>query len=130
MSNRILLIEDEEDIRKTLEGILTREGFTVDFARDGLEAMQKLEEVSFNLIILDLMLPKWDGFKICKTIKQHKLYKDVPVIILTAMAQEEDRQKCLSYGVDEYIKKPFDPDFLIKRIKELLQKTPRKPITS
>lgn len=122
MGNRILLIEDEEDIRKTLEGILTREGFAVDFAGDGLAGMQKLERGGFDLIILDLMLPKWNGFKLCKTIKQHKLYKDVPVIILTAMAQEEDREKCLSYGVDEYIKKPFDPDFLIKRIRELLER--------
>lgn len=119
---KILLVEDEVDIRKTLEIILTREGFGVDFACDGLEAMQKLEKEKFDLIILDLMLPKWDGFKICKTMKQHKLYKDVPVIVLTAMAQEEDRQRCLAYGVEEYIKKPFDPDFLIKRIKELLEK--------
>jgi len=119
---KILLIEDEEDIRKTLEKILSCEGFSVDFACDGLEALQKLEKDNFNLIILDLMLPKWDGFKLCKTIKQHKIYKNVPVIVLTAMAQEEDRQKCLSYGVEEYIKKPFDPDFLIKRIKELVEK--------
>ncbi|MCM8784384.1 MAG: response regulator [Candidatus Omnitrophica bacterium] len=124
MSNRILLVEDEEDIRKTLEEILVREGFVIEFARDGLEAMHKLEGASFNLIILDLMLPKWDGFKICKTIKQHKLHKDVPVIILTAMAQDEDREKCLSYGVDEYIKKPFDPDFLLRRIRELLERPP------
>lgn len=122
MAKKIFLIEDEEDILKTLERILVKEGFSVSLARDGLEALSKLQGESYDLIILDLMLPKWDGFKLCKTIKQDLRYKDTPVIVLTAMAQESDRQKCLSFGVEEYMKKPFDPDILLKRIRELTEK--------
>jgi DNA-binding response OmpR family regulator len=122
MAKKIFLIEDEEDILKTLERILIKEGFSVSLARDGLEALNKLQGESYNLIILDLMLPKWDGFKLCKAIKQDIRYKDTPVIVLTAMAQESDRQKCLSFGVEEYMKKPFDPDILLKRIRELTER--------
>ncbi len=121
MGKKIFLIEDEEDIVKTLEIILTREGFSVVSARDGLEALNRLDKETFDLIILDLMLPKWDGFKLCKTIKQHKIYKDIPVIVLTAMAQEEDRERCLSYRVEEYMKKPFEADVLIAKIRRLIK---------
>ncbi len=122
MGKKIFLIEDEEDILKTLELVLVKEGFSVSSARDGLEALNKLNGESFDLVIVDLMLPKWDGFKLCKTIKQHKIYKDTPIIVLTAMAQEEDRTRCLSYGVEEYMKKPFDPDTLLAKIRELTER--------
>jgi len=123
MAKKILLVEDEEDILKTLELILTKEGFFVTTAQDGVAALNKLRTEVFDLIILDLMLPKWDGFKLCAAIKQDKRHRETPVIVLTAKAQESDRQRCLEYGVDEYMTKPFDPDILITKIKALIERS-------
>lgn len=123
MAKKILLVEDEEDILKTLELILTKEGFSVVTAQDGVIALNKLHEETFDLIILDLMLPKWDGFKLCKMVKQDKRQKDTPVIVLTAKAQESDRKMCLESGVEEYMTKPFDPDILIIKIKALIERS-------
>ncbi|MCM8765371.1 MAG: response regulator [Candidatus Omnitrophica bacterium] len=124
MAKKILLVEDEEDVLKTLKLILTKEGFSVDCAQDGVMALNKLRQEKFDLIVLDLMLPKWDGFKLCKLLKQDIKYKTTPLLILTAKTQESDRERCLAYGADEFMTKPFNPDELIDKIKQLSKINP------
>lgn len=117
----ILLVEDEPDIVKTLKIFLESEGFRVLTASDGIEGMQKIKEEKLNLIILDIMLPRLDGYKVCRMVKFDKKLKKIPVIIFTARAQETDRKMAAEVGADAYITKPFKPEALLDKIKELIR---------
>lgn len=116
----ILVVEDEEDILKTLEMILELEGFMVITASDGMKALELARKKCPDLIILDLMLPKLDGYKVCAMLKHDERYSDIPIIMFTARAQESDRKLGLEARADAYITKPLDPEILIAKIKELL----------
>lgn len=119
---RILLIEDEKDLIETVSLRLEAAGYEVISASDGLEGLGKARKEKPDLIILDLMLPKMDGYKVCGLLKADTRYNGIPVIMLTARAQELDRKMGEEVCVDAYITKPFEPQGLLKEIQQLLNK--------
>jgi len=117
--NKILLVEDEENLRHIIASYLRKEGFAVVEAGNGEDALQKFTDDEFSLIVLDLMLPKKNGYDVCKSIRTQS---QVPVLMLTARDTEHDELMGFSCGADEYITKPFSPDILMARIKSLLKR--------
>jgi len=107
MSKRVLVIDDEEIIRKGLRLHLTKNGYVVEEAADGEEAIQLLKKSSFDLLICDIMMPKKDGWEVLKTVRSHPGTKDLPVIFLTAKNQDADMFKGYEEGATYYITKPF-----------------------
>ncbi len=117
---RILLVDDEKDLVYAVTLQLEAANFEVLPAYDGQEALDKVRKEKPDLIILDLMLPKIDGFKVCRMLKFDEKYKHIPVILFTARAQESDKEIGKEVCADSYITKPFDPQQLLSKIKELL----------
>ena len=122
MSQKILIIEDEPDIRKTLEYNISREGYEVISASSLLEARQNLESSSFSLLLLDLMLPDGSGLDLFRELKQDKSKSSMPVIILTAKDDEVDKVVGFELGADDYVTKPFSVRELILRVKAVLKR--------
>lgn len=120
MSNRILIVEDDPAIRLGLKRSLEFEGFTVELARDGEEAVQRAFDVKPDLIVLDLMLPKLNGFEVCRTVRKYDA--GIPVVILSAKGDEGDKVLGLELGADDYITKPFSIRELTARIKAALRR--------
>ncbi|MDD3807478.1 MAG: response regulator [Candidatus Marinimicrobia bacterium] len=118
----ILIIEDEPDMLRAIKIRLESIGFRVETATDGLEGFQKVKDLNPDLVLLDIMLPKMDGFKVCNLIKFDKKYKHIPVIILSAKSAQKDFQIAKNVGADAYLTKPFTTADLLKKIKELLPK--------
>jgi two-component system phosphate regulon response regulator PhoB len=122
MSQKILIIEDEPDIRKTLEYNISREGYEVTSASSLSEARQSLELSSFSLLLLDLMLPDGSGLDLFRELKQDKSKSSMPVIILTAKDDEVDKVVGFELGADDYVTKPFSVRELILRVKAVLKR--------
>ena len=122
MSRKILIIEDEPDIRKTLEYNISREGYEVISASSLSEARQNLESSSFSLLLLDLMLPDGSGLDLFRELKQDKSKSSMPVIILTAKDDEVDKVVGFELGADDYVTKPFSVRELILRVKAVLKR--------
>ena len=118
---RILIVDDEPFILKSLTFVLRKEGFLVDSATNGMEAKEKIEQQRPNIVFLDIMMPKMNGLEVCQWLRQDPVLKETYVIILTAKGQEADREKGLKIGADEYMTKPFSPSHVVNRIKELLK---------
>lgn len=119
---RILVIEDEAELVKAVEIRLKSANYEVLVAYDGQEGLEKVKKENPDLIILDLMLPKVDGFKVCRALKFDDKYKHIPIILFTARAQENDKKLGKDVKADAYITKPFDHEALLDKIKELIQK--------
>ncbi|MBI3610295.1 MAG: response regulator [Nitrospirae bacterium] len=117
---KILIADDEPYIVRSLSYIFQREGIPYDVAKDGEEALQKARLHKPKIFFLDIMMPKKSGFEVCAQIKQDPKLHSIHIIMLTAKGQEEDKQKSLSVGADEYITKPFSPRHVLSRVKELL----------
>jgi DNA-binding response OmpR family regulator len=117
-SGRILVVEDEGKIAEIVKAYLEKEGFQITVAETGEKALAAIKQ-GFDLIILDLMLPDIEGEDICQTIREDS---DVPIIMLTAKSEEEDRIKGLGIGADDYVVKPFSPRELVARVKALLRR--------
>ncbi len=117
---RILLVDDEKDLAYAITLQLEANNFEVLLAYDGQEALDKVRREKPDLIILDLMLPKIDGFKVCRMLKFDEKYKHIPIILFTARAQKSDKEIGKEVDADSYITKPFDPQELLGKIKELL----------
>ena len=126
MSQKIFIIEDEPDIRKTLEYKISREGYDVISASSLSEGREKLESASFSLLLLDLMLPDGSGLDLCRELKQDKSLSSMPVIILTAKDDEVDKVVGFELGADDYVTKPFSVRELILRVKAVLKRGERK----
>ena len=126
MSQKILIIEDEPDIRKTLEYNISRDGYEVISASSLSEGREKLESASFSLLLLDLMLPDGSGLDLCRELKQDKSLSSMPVIILTAKDDEVDKVVGFELGADDYVTKPFSVRELILRVKAVLKRGERK----
>ena len=122
MKETILIIEDEKDIVKMLEYNLKKEGFKTISASNGENSQAVIKEKHPDLIILDLMLPGIDGLEVCKTVKSDKKTAGIPIIMLTAKAQESDKIIGLELGADDYVTKPFSPRELIARVKAILRR--------
>ena len=118
---RILIVEDEQDIVESLKFVLEVSGFTCYCAYNGEDGLRMAKELSPDLIILDVMMPKINGYKISRLLKYDKKYKDIPIIMVTARSQEEDKLIGEETGADEYITKPFDLDFVVRRVQAHLE---------
>jgi two-component system response regulator VicR len=119
MADRILVVDDERPIADILKFNLEREGFEVDVAYDGEEAVAKAKQAPFQLVILDIMLPKLDGFSVCKEIRAHS---SVPILMLSAKEAEVDKVLGLELGADDYVVKPFSPRELVARVRAILRR--------
>ena len=117
---RILLVDDEKDLIETLTFRLEANGYEVIKAYDGQDGLEKARKEKPDLMILDLMLPKMDGYKVCRMLKFDEKYKKIPIIMFTARAQESDIKIGKEVGADAYMTKPFEPQILLGKIKELL----------
>jgi DNA-binding response OmpR family regulator len=123
MKEKILMIEDEEDLVKGLKLNLSGEGYDVIWAYDGQEGLSKALEERPDLIILDIMLPKLDGFEVCRELRQKNV--NIPIIMLTAKGEEIDKVVGLEIGADDYITKPFSLRELLARVKAHLRRAKR-----
>jgi len=121
MPKKILVTEDSPTILAIVRRFLEAEGYRVIAAADGQEALDKARKEGPDLIVLDLMLPKIDGYKVCAMLKFDRNFRDTPVIILTARAGEADRKLGSEVRADAYLIKPIDPKLLIAKVKELLK---------
>ncbi|MDA8414788.1 MAG: response regulator [Desulfobacteraceae bacterium] len=119
---RVLIIEDEESLLKLLTVILTVNGFEVSGVSTGSEALEKLSNEAFDLILLDIMLPDINGYDICRRIKEHPLHASIPVVMLTAKKSAEDRELGSTCGAAAYLTKPFKSAIIIEVIEKLLGK--------
>ncbi|MDD3026723.1 MAG: response regulator transcription factor [Erysipelotrichaceae bacterium] len=119
MKSKILIVDDEQDIRELIKFYLKKEGFEVFEASNGFEALEILESEYIDLGIIDVMMPKMDGFELVEKMKD---IKDVPVIMLTAKSQSKDKLRGFDVGVDDYVTKPFDASELIARVKAVLKR--------
>lgn len=117
---KILVIEDEAELANAIKTRLSLSGYEVTTANDGAQGLDKIKSERPDLVILDLMLPKMDGHKICGLVKRDTRYSKIGIIILTAKAQEEDMRQAKELGADAYITKPFESRILLAKIKELL----------
>ena len=118
---KILVVDDESRMRKLVRDFLERAGFQVLEAGDGMEALDLFyEDQGISLIILDVMMPKMDGWEVCREIRKES---KVPIIMLTARGEERDELNGFELGVDEYISKPFSPKILVARVNALLRRT-------
>ena len=122
MNAHIFVVEDEKPIQELLQYNLEKEGFKVSSSANGEEALETIKEKIPDLILLDWMLPDLSGIKICQYLKQDKTVKDIPVIMLTAKGEEEDKIKGFNIGVEDYMTKPFSFPELLVRIKSLLKR--------
>ncbi len=120
---KVLVVEDEKNISHVIKAYLEKEGFDVTIAIDGNEALEMFSKEEFHLIILDLMLPKLSGEEVCTTIRGTS---DIPIIMLTAKVEEDDKIEGLSIGADDYVTKPFSPRELVSRVKALLRRSYRE----
>lgn len=116
--NRILIVEDEESLSELLRINLETEGYRVDVARDGKQAMESFRSKSYHLILLDIMLPKMDGITVCRKIRAEN--RSVPILFLTAKNNSQDRIEGLRIGGDDYLGKPFELEELLLRVEKLL----------
>jgi DNA-binding response OmpR family regulator len=117
----ILLVEDDHNLSEIVKFHLERHGFTVKTATDGVKMFNELRESKPDLIILDVMLPGIDGFKLCALVKNYEPYKDIPIIIFTARTGEEAQKLAQETKSDAYITKPFNPNILLQTINNLLK---------
>ena len=118
--SRILIVEDEPGIAFTLENDLQTEGYLVTVVSDGVEAVRRARAESFDLILLDVMLPNKDGFEVCRELRRGGL--NIPIIMLTAKTQEAEKVLGLDVGADDYVTKPFSPRELRARIRAMLRR--------
>jgi two-component system, OmpR family, alkaline phosphatase synthesis response regulator PhoP len=125
MQPNILFVEDEEDLRMTVGDSLRNEGYLVDYAVDGDQGFEKATRLPFDLIVLDLMLPRRDGLTVCRDIRQAGLA--TPILMLTARGHTEDKVTGLKTGADDYVTKPFNMQELMARIEALLRRLPTRP---
>ena len=123
MANKLLIIEDEPDLRELLSFTLSREGYDVMEAETAETALQMLDSTLPDLAIVDWMLPGMDGIELVKRLRRDDVTEDLPIIMLTARGEEPDKLESFDVGIDDYITKPFSPRELLARIKALLKRS-------
>ena len=120
MPKRVLVVDDEPNIVMSLEFLMKRAGFEVSVARNGREALQALEGAPPDLLLLDVMMPEFDGYEVCERIRRHSAWDGTRIIMLTARGREAERQRGLGLGADLYVTKPFSTRELVEQAKGLL----------
>jgi len=123
MSAKVLVVEDEEPISQLLAYNLTKEGFTVAVSSDGDEALMAVDEEKPDLVLMDWMLPNVSGIELCRQLRTRMETREIPVIMLTARGEEEDRVRGLDVGADDYVTKPFSMSELVARMRAVLRRT-------
>ena len=126
-NKKVLVVEDERDILQLVTLYLEKEGFRVLTATTGIDALKKVKEEQPDLLLLDLMLPEMDGLEVCKRVRAKPETAMLPIIMLTAKAEESDTIVGLELGADDYVTKPFSPKALVARAKALLRRLERAP---
>jgi two-component system, OmpR family, alkaline phosphatase synthesis response regulator PhoP len=121
---RVLVVDDEPDLIRILQFGLQSINFHVETASDGQEALKKAREMKPDIILLDLMLPKLDGYKVCRLLKFDERYKNIPIIILSARTQEGDQLLAMEMGANRFITKPYDFGEVLGHIEALLKSVP------
>lgn len=116
----ILVVEDEPNIVLSLQFLMKKAGFEVRVANDGEEALSLVQDRAPDLILLDVMIPKRDGFDVCQTIRANPEWQDVYIILLTAKGREVDREKGIALGANDYVTKPFSTRDLTEKVKQIL----------
>lgn len=123
---KILVVEDEADLREVLAYNLTREGYRVLLAETGAEGLRKARKEAPDLLLLDLMLPDVDGLEVCRRLKRDPVTGSLPIIMVTAKGEEADVVLGLGVGADDYVSKPFSPRTLLARVKAVLRRGPQR----
>ena len=116
----ILIVDDEPNIVMSLEFLMRKNGYQVGIARNGTEALAAIAATSYDLVLLDVMMPDVDGYQVCRQLRQHPDYADTKVIFLSAKSREADVQKGYEVGANLYIPKPFSTRQLMEKVRELL----------
>lgn len=120
MSKSILVVDDEPNIVLSLEFLMEKQGFTVRSAYDGEQALQAISESPPNLILLDINMPKVNGYEVCAAVRANPKWKNVRILILTAKGRDVEREKGLAMGADEYVTKPFSTLEVVEKVHQLL----------
>lgn len=120
MAKRVLIVDDEPNIVMSLEFLMRRAGFQVEVARNGGEALAALEGTPPDLLLLDVMMPEFDGYEVCGRVRQRPEWDRTKIIMLTARGRDAERQRGLSLGADRYVTKPFSTRDLVEQAKELM----------
>ena len=124
MSKRILIVDDEPNILISIEFLMKREGYEVSIARDGEEGLAAIRAQRPDLVVLDVMMPRLDGFEVCTAVRADPGLSDVRILMLTAKGREAEIKKGLALGADAYIPKPFSTHELVAKVKSLLEARP------
>jgi DNA-binding response OmpR family regulator len=117
---KILVVDDEPNVIKSLTFVLNKEGYDVSSATNGEEAIAKIQQSKPDLMFLDVMMPKKNGYEVCKEVKSNSSLSDIHIIMLTAKGQQADREKGLNAGADEFMTKPFSLKTIVDKTKEIL----------
>ena len=120
-NQKIMVVDDDPNLTRSVTFILQKEGYQVDVATNGEEAMAKIRQSKPRMIFLDVMMPKKNGYEVCQEIKGDAELSDIYIVMLTAKGQERDKEKGLEMGADEFISKPFSPKAIVERTKEILR---------
>lgn len=120
MSKRVLVVDDEPNIVMSLEFLMRRAGFEVAVARNGREALDALEGSPPDLLLLDVMMPEFDGYEVCERIRARSDWRGTKIVMLTARGREVERERGLSLGADAYVTKPFSTRDLVEQVKRML----------
>jgi two-component system alkaline phosphatase synthesis response regulator PhoP len=126
MNKMILVVEDDKDVVELLRHYLEKENFAVKDVSNGFTGLKKAKAESFDLIILDIMLPEMDGLEVCRELRSDPNTSSIPVIMLTAKTEETDKIVGLELGADDYVTKPFSPKELVARVKAMFRRVERK----
>jgi chemosensory pili system protein ChpA (sensor histidine kinase/response regulator) len=116
----VMVVDDSVTVRKVTSRFLEREGFRVITAKDGVEALQVLQDHMPDVMLLDIEMPRMDGFEVAKNIRTSSRLKDLPIIMITSRTGEKHRERAFSLGVNKYLGKPYQEDLLLSNIQELL----------
>jgi len=116
----VLVVDDEPNIVLSLEFLMEQAGFEVRVARDGEQALAAMRERAPDLVLLDVMIPRGDGYGVCKAVRANPAWREVRIVMLTAKGRESERERGIALGADDYITKPFSTREVVGRVKELL----------
>lgn len=120
MNKRVLVVDDEPNIVMSLEFLMRRAGFEVAVARNGREALEALEGTPPDLLLLDVMMPEFDGYEVCERVRSRAEWHQTKIIMLTARGRDIERERGLSLGADAYVTKPFSTRDLVEQVKRML----------
>jgi two-component system, OmpR family, alkaline phosphatase synthesis response regulator PhoP len=116
----VMIVDDDPHVVRSLAFVLNKEGYNIRTTSDGEEALEKIRDSKPNLMLLDIMMPKKNGYEVCQEVKNNPALSDIYIIMLSAKGQEADREQGLSMGANEFMTKPFSPMKVVERVKQIL----------